>query len=120
MNACVAHPRLAAPGPPLRGAASSVPSRWLRDCSVPLCLCGQKENTEFSAMKFLAAVVFVVAAVSIAVMQVAAPDEETVWVCPMHTDYTMDLAGKCPRCGMDLVRAAAFDVRDYSLDFQTV
>ena len=38
----------------------------------------------------------------------------------MHADYTMDLAGKCPRCGMDLVRAAPFDVRDYQLDFRTV
>jgi len=38
----------------------------------------------------------------------------------MHGDYTMDIAGKCPRCGMDLVRAAPFDVRDYQLDFRTV
>src|SRR5947207_13881434 len=45
---------------------------------------------------------------------------ETAWVCPMHPDYTMDIAGKCPRCGMALVRAAPFDVRDYRLDFQTV
>src|ERR1700704_889200 len=45
---------------------------------------------------------------------------ETAWVCPMHADYTMDIAGKCPRCGMALVRAAPFDVRDYGLDFQTV
>src|SRR5262249_14893369 len=49
-----------------------------------------------------------------------ASDQETAWVCPMHPDYTMDVTGKCPRCGMDLVRAAPFDVRDYSLDFQTV
>ena len=49
-----------------------------------------------------------------------AVDEETAWVCPMHADYTMDVAGKCPRCGMDLVRAAPFDVRDYQLDFRTV
>jgi hypothetical protein len=48
------------------------------------------------------------------------PDEETAFVCPMHTDYTMDVAGKCPRCGMDLVRASPYDVRDYGLDFQTV
>jgi len=48
------------------------------------------------------------------------PESETAWVCPMHGDYTMDLAGKCPRCGMDLVRAAPFDVRDYRLDFRTV
>ena len=45
---------------------------------------------------------------------------ETAWVCPMHADYTMDIAGKCPRCGMALVRAAPFDVRDYRLDFRTV
>src|SRR5580692_9554051 len=49
-----------------------------------------------------------------------APDEETAWVCPMHPDYTMDISGKCPRCGMELVRAAPFDVRDYQLDFTTV
>ena len=48
------------------------------------------------------------------------PENDTAWVCPMHGDYTMDLAGKCPRCGMDLVRAAPFDVRDYQLDFRTV
>src|SRR5947209_4585113 len=48
------------------------------------------------------------------------PEEETAWVCPMHGDYTMDVAGKCPRCGMDLVHAAPFDVRDYDLDFHTV
>lgn len=38
----------------------------------------------------------------------------------MHADYTMDVAGKCPRCGMDLIRAAPFDVRDYEMDFHTV
>jgi hypothetical protein len=51
---------------------------------------------------------------------VTAPDEETAWVCPMHADYTSSVAAKCPRCGMDLVRAAPFDVRDYELDFRTV
>ena len=48
------------------------------------------------------------------------PEEDTAWVCPMHSAYTMDIAGKCPICGMDLVRAAPFDVRDYRLDFVTV
>ena len=48
------------------------------------------------------------------------PQSDTAWVCPMHGDYTMDIAGKCPRCGMDLVRASPFDVRDYRLDFRTV
>ncbi len=47
-------------------------------------------------------------------------DTETAWVCPMHPDYTLDITGKCPKCGMDLVRAAPFDVRDYELDFRTV
>src|ERR1700733_7089290 len=48
------------------------------------------------------------------------PEADTAWVCPMHADYTMDVAGKCPRCGMDLVRAAPFDVRDYQLTLTTV
>src|SRR6185503_18921864 len=56
----------------------------------------------------------------IAFFQGSAPDQETAWVCPMHPDYTMDVTGKCPRCGMDLVRAAPFDVRDYQFDFRTV
>src|ERR1700676_5080997 len=57
---------------------------------------------------------------SIAFFQGSAPEQESAWVCPMHADYTMDIAGKCPRCGMDLVRAAPLDVRDYQLDFRTV
>ncbi len=40
-------------------------------------------------------------------------------MCPMHGDYTTEAAGKCPRCGMDLVHAAPYDVRDYGLDFRT-
>jgi hypothetical protein len=47
-------------------------------------------------------------------------DEATAWVCPMHGDYTMDMPGKCPRCGMNLVHAAPYDVRDYQLEFHTV
>lgn len=49
----------------------------------------------------------------------AAAQGETVWMCPMHPDYTMDAAGRCPRCGMTLVRGAPFDVRDYQVDFRT-
>ena len=51
---------------------------------------------------------------------VQAANEETAYLCPMHPDYTLDVAGKCPRCGMALVQAAAFDVRDYRLDFRTI
>ena len=58
---------------------------------------------------------------SIALSQSALPSsgEGTVWMCPMHPDYTMEAEGKCPRCGMDLVRGAPFDVRDYRLELQT-
>ncbi len=72
------------------------------------------------SMKFLLAtlVALLIASSTIAFFQ--NPQEETAWVCPMHPDYTMDIAGACPRCGMALVRAAPFDVRDYNLDFSTV
>jgi len=62
----------------------------------------------------------IAASSSMALLQTPAAEEDTAWVCPMHGDYTMDVAGKCPRCGMDLVRAAPFDVRDYRLDFRTI
>jgi Heavy metal binding domain len=42
------------------------------------------------------------------------------FVCPMHPDYTNDVEGSCPRCGMALVKGAPFDVRDYQIDFRTV
>jgi Heavy metal binding domain len=48
------------------------------------------------------------------------PDTETAYMCPMHPDYTSDNEGKCPRCGMNLVLATPFDMRDYRLEFQTV
>jgi hypothetical protein len=47
-------------------------------------------------------------------------NEQTAFLCPMHPDYTVDIEGKCPRCGMALIRAAAYDVRDYRLDFRTI
>ena len=47
------------------------------------------------------------------------PDADTAYVCPMHPDYTLDIAGTCPRCGMALVRGAPFDVRDYGLQLTT-
>ena len=58
---------------------------------------------------------------SVAVTQVvpAAAQDDGVWMCPMHPDYTADTEGRCPRCGMALVRGSPFDVRDYRLDFRT-
>lgn len=46
-------------------------------------------------------------------------DQEIAYVCPMHADYTSEKEGKCPRCGMALVRATPFDMRNYRLEFQT-
>ena len=46
-------------------------------------------------------------------------DADGAFVCPMHPDYTLDIAGTCPRCGMALVRATPFDVRDYGLELRT-
>jgi rRNA maturation protein Nop10 len=43
----------------------------------------------------------------------------TAFVCPMHPDYTLDVAGSCPRCGMALVKATPFDVRNYRVDVKT-
>jgi len=68
----------------------------------------------------IVSLLLIVASSSMALLQTPAAEEDTAWVCPMHGDYTMDVAGKCPRCGMDLVRAAPFDVRDYRLDFRTI
>src|ERR1700675_4285083 len=69
---------------------------------------------------FASLIAFLLASSSIAYFQGSAPEQETAWVCPMHPDYTMDVTGKCPRCGMDLLRAAPFDVRDYQFEFRTV
>src|SRR5262245_9687546 len=69
---------------------------------------------------FIGSVLLIAASSAMALIETPAPEDETAWVCPMHPDYTMDLAGKFPRCGMDLVRAAPFDVRDYRLEFHTI
>jgi hypothetical protein len=31
---------------------------------------------------------------------------ETWWTCPMHANVAVERSGKCPICGMDLVRAS--------------
>jgi hypothetical protein len=49
-----------------------------------------------------------------------AADDATAWVCPMHSDYTTEASGTCPRCGMALVHASPFDVRDYDLELRTI
>ena len=65
--------------------------------------------------------IFLLAATSaLALIERPVAEDDAAWVCPMHSAYTMDIPGKCPICGMDLVRAAPFDVRDYALDFTSV
>jgi hypothetical protein len=73
-------------------------------------------------MKVLVVVLGLVAGLG-ASLAVPPPQSDTgdrVWMCPMHPDFTADAEGRCPRCGMALVRGAPFDVRDYRLAFQTV
>jgi len=77
-----------------------------------------KKSSVISAL--LALMLFAAVVPSGARVQTPAPEELTAWVCPMHPDYTMDVDGVCPRCGMKLVHASPFDVRDYRLDFRTV
>jgi hypothetical protein len=67
-----------------------------------------------------AAVITLIASLFLNARQNATADlEATAFVCPMHPDYTLDIAGTCPRCGMALVRATPFDVRDYGFEFTT-
>ncbi|MEE8249434.1 MAG: hypothetical protein V3R59_04320, partial [Gammaproteobacteria bacterium] len=49
----------------------------------------------------------------------SALDDLVAYMCPIHSDYTADGPGVCPRDGMMLVPSTPFDVRDYQLDFQT-
>jgi len=54
------------------------------------------------------------------IINASAPDDSVAFMCPIHSDYTAEAPGMCPRDGMMLVPATPFDVRDYALDFQTV
>jgi hypothetical protein len=66
----------------------------------------------------------VIIAVSTQAQQLLEPasslDDVIAYMCPIHSDYTANAPGTCPRDGMTLVRATPFDVRDYELDFRTV
>jgi membrane fusion protein, copper/silver efflux system len=35
------------------------------------------------------------------------PADTTVYTCPMHPEVTASKPGKCPKCGMDLVKKPA-------------
>ena len=49
----------------------------------------------------------------------ASLDALQVYMCPIHSDYTAERPGTCPRDGMRLVLSNPFDVRDYRLEFNT-
>ena len=51
--------------------------------------------------------------------EASSPAGPTAFVCPMHPDYTLETPGSCPRCGMALVKATPFDVRNYRVDLTT-
>ena len=38
-----------------------------------------------------------------------APDGAAMYSCPMHPEVTSDVAGACPKCGMDLVMPEGHD-----------
>ncbi len=46
-------------------------------------------------------------------------DDVVAYMCPIHSDYTSERPGRCPRDGMELVRSTPFDVRDYELELET-
>ncbi|MBI2150065.1 MAG: hypothetical protein HYU27_05610 [Acidobacteria bacterium] len=72
-------------------------------------------------MRIVVLILLLLASTSLALVQTPVqPETESAYVCPMHPDFTLDIEGKCSRCGMALVRAAPYDVRDYRLDFATV
>ena len=35
--------------------------------------------------------------------------EADVWTCPMHPEVRESKPGRCPKCGMELVRASSID-----------
>ena len=47
-------------------------------------------------------------------------DDFVAYMCPIHSDYTAEVEGVCPRDGMMLVPSRPFDVRDYGLEVRTV
>jgi hypothetical protein len=46
-------------------------------------------------------------------------DDVRAYMCPIHSDYTAERPGTCPRDGMMLIPATPFDVRDYLLEVET-
>jgi FtsP/CotA-like multicopper oxidase with cupredoxin domain len=43
----------------------------------------------------------------VAEMDIAAPEGDVIYVCPMHPDVVGEESDRCPRCGMKLVAVAA-------------
>ncbi len=41
-------------------------------------------------------------------------DAEVMYHCPMHPEVTQDKPGKCPKCGMDLVKMDSKEEANHS------
>src|SRR5437763_11793394 len=87
------------------GEQGSLMPAFLR-AFVPLCLPAMPIRVLNSYPIFILSALLLAATSGLALIQAPQPEEDTAWVCPMHSDYTQEVEGKCPRCGMDLVRAA--------------
>jgi hypothetical protein len=45
--------------------------------------------------------------------------EEEFYVCPMHADVLSDKPGKCPKCGMTMVRTARPEAAEFGVEIST-
>ena len=45
--------------------------------------------------------------------------EEAYYVCPMHPDVTTDLPGRCPKCGMNLVKTRRPEAEEFNVQLKT-
>lgn len=50
---------------------------------------------------------------------VVSPLSADVYICPMHPDITTDDPGKCPKCGMTLVKTRRPEAADFDLHLRT-
>src|SRR5262245_7359453 len=46
-------------------------------------------------------------------------DTDEFYVCPMHGDVSAEKPGKCPKCGMELVKTSRAEVGEYQVQIAT-
>jgi len=66
-----------------------------------------KKKTKIMKKIFILALAFLINSPALFAQEKAGKQDTTqhtvYYSCPMHPDVIMDKAGKCPKCGMDLV-----------------